>query len=165
MAERKPPFVVGCYPLELAKKLSSLKPVKATASKSANAEARSVEGDGNSIGIGLIEGEDMDPIEGDGIRPAENNDNGGDDGIDEGIEQVSGVGLMPESSGVGPRTPEIRITLEEFFTASLTFQPFKGTQVIPDIFVTNYDDEGPTSLVRKKQKMLVTPSGPFLYNS
>ncbi len=125
-AERKPPFVVGHYPLELAEKLSSLKPVKATASKSANAEARSVRGDGNSIGISLIEGEDMDPIEGDGVRPAENNENGGDDGTDKGVEQASGVGLMPESSGVGPRTQEIRIALEEFFAASLTFQPFKG---------------------------------------
>ncbi len=99
-----------------------MKPVKATASKSANAEARSVEGDG----IGLIEGEDMDPIEGDGIRPAENNDNGGNNGTDKGVEQASGIGLMPESSRVGPRTPEIHIVLEEFFTAWLIFQPFEG---------------------------------------
>jgi hypothetical protein len=141
-AERKPPFIVGHYPLEQAEKLSSLMPVKATASKSANAEARSVEGDGNSISIGLIEGEEMDPIEGDGIRPAENNNNGGDNGTDEGVEQASGVGLMPELRGVGPRTPEIHIALEEYFAASLTFQPFEVTRVILNIFDTNYDDEG-----------------------
>jgi hypothetical protein len=148
---KKAAFHRRLLPAGLAEKLSSLKPVKATASKSANAEARSVEGDGNSIGIGLIEGEDMDPTEGDGIRPAENNDNGGDNGTDKGVEQVSGVSLMPESSRVGPRIPEIRIALEEFFTASLTFQPFEGARVIPDIFVTNYDDEGPTSLVIQRK--------------
>ncbi len=63
-AKKKAPFLVGRYPLEMADKLTSLKPGKGTTTKPANAEARSVEGDDDGISIGPIQGEDIGPFEG-----------------------------------------------------------------------------------------------------
>ncbi len=83
----------------------------------------------NHGAAGLIEGQagDIGLIAGDGIRPAQNSDNGGDDSTDKGVaEKASGVGPMLESSGVAVAcTPANPITLDTFFVGS-AFDQFQG---------------------------------------
>jgi hypothetical protein len=72
---------------------------------------------------GLIEGQagDIGLIEGDGIRPAQNSDNGGDDCTDEGVaEQASGIGGVAVAC-----TPANPIMLDTFFVGSALDQ-FQG---------------------------------------